>query len=106
MVEACTGWHEFLGRGDMKNLLYSFNSVEISYGDNLLNSAIQVQERINDIRKGLAEVGTLNDFERQEVEDRLGKLIEWNLSVQHELADQVQKFKEIKWSLHKMSKAS
>lgn len=80
----------------MKNLLFNLDSVETSYGDNVLNSILQIDERITDIDQFLAADARLNDFERTETRDRLEKLIQMNRDIQMELERQVQKLEHIK----------
>lgn len=80
----------------MENLKFNLDSVEVSYGDNVLTSIIQIDERISDIAKYLRTHNESNDFEKTEVIDRLNKLIELNHKIQQELEAQVQKINDIK----------
>lgn len=80
----------------MENLLYNFDSVESSYGESLLTSIIQLDDRISDISGFLSEDPALNDFERSEIADRLNKLIEFNRNVQMELERQAQRLEVLR----------
>lgn len=73
----------------MKDLLFNLDSVEVSYGDNVLNSVIQINERIDDIVK-LVESNSLNDFEKSESADRIQKLVTLNQQIQKELQKQLE----------------
>lgn len=79
----------------MKDLLYNFDSVEVSYGDNALTSIVQIDERISDIAQSL-EATQLNDFEKEQIAGRVDKLIFLNYKIQKELELQVDKLKDLK----------
>jgi hypothetical protein len=79
----------------MENLVYNLDSVESSYGDNLLTAVIQIDERISDL-EDFDSTRLNTDFERAEIKDRLDKIIARNKNVQMELERQVQKFEHIK----------
>jgi hypothetical protein len=84
----------------MKDLMYNINSVEVSYGDNTLNSVIQIYERISSIADYVGTNSTgLNDFEKRQFEDRLDKLADLNHAIQEELDKQIRKLDEIKIGL-------
>lgn len=83
----------------MENLLFNLGSVEVSYGDSALTTVVQINERINDIATYLQEHREFNNFEKTQLADRLTKLIDLNLQVQHELATQTQKIADIKGTL-------
>ena len=80
----------------MENLKFNIDSVEISYGDNVLTSIIQIDERISDIDTYLRTHNAFNDFEKTEIIDRLNKLLELNQKIQQELEMQVQKINNMK----------
>lgn len=79
----------------MKDLLYNFDSIEISYGDNALTSIVQIDERISDIAQAL-EATQLNDFEKEQIAARVDKLIFLNYKIQKELELQIVKLKDLK----------
>jgi hypothetical protein len=83
----------------MKDLLYNLDSVEVSYGDNLLNAAIQINERITEIQQYLENDAVFNEFEKSETAGRLNKLVDLNNAIQSELEKQLIKIEEIKSSL-------
>ena len=80
----------------MENLKFNLDSVEVSYGDNVLTSVIQIDERISSIASYIQMHNESNDFEKTETIDRLNKLIELNHKIQQELEAQVQKINNIK----------
>ena len=80
----------------MENLLFNLDSLESSYGENLLTGVIQLDERISGIENFLQADHKLNDFERTETEDRLRKLIVLNRNIQLELERQAQKLELVK----------
>jgi oligoendopeptidase F len=80
----------------MENLKFNLDSVEVSYGDNVLTSVIQIDERISSIASYIQMHNESNDFEKTETIDRLDKLIELNHKIQQELEAQVQKINNIK----------
>lgn len=80
----------------MENLKFNLDSVEVSYGDNVLTSIVQIDERISGIANYLRQHNEFNDFEKTETIDRLNKLIELNHKIQQELEAQVQKINDIK----------
>jgi hypothetical protein len=80
----------------MENLLYNLDSTEASYGDNVLNAVIQIDERISDIDIFTEDIKLSNDFDRMEIRDRVDKIIRLNKNVQMELERQVQKLEHIK----------
>jgi hypothetical protein len=82
----------------MKNLLFSLDSVEVSYGDNVLNSVIQINERIDDIIL-FSQNNQLNDFEKNETSDRIQKLVTLNQSIQQELQKQLEKLHQVELGL-------
>jgi predicted chitinase len=84
----------------MENLLYNLNSVEISYGDNALNTIIQIEERITDIAEAISDNDDFTDFEKAQVRDRLEKLVEVNENIQKELEKQVHKLKGLQGRLN------
>ena len=83
----------------MENLLFNMDSVEVSYGDNLLNSIIQIDERIADIDKFTHDHIAFNDFEKRQMTDRLNKLIELNHKIKQRLDDQTARLNAIKQNL-------
>ena len=83
----------------MKDLLYNLDSVAVSYGDNLLNTTIQINERITEIQEYLENDAVFNEFEKSETADRLNKLVDLNNAIQSELEKQLIKIEEIKSSL-------
>jgi DNA repair ATPase RecN len=83
----------------MKNLAYSLNSVETSYGDSVLTSVIQIYERINDVDEYLSSQTPFTEIKKREMEDRLDKLSGLNRKIQHELEIQIQKLNSIKLNL-------
>jgi hypothetical protein len=85
----------------MKDLLFNFNSIEVSYGDDALNTVIKIDERINDLKSSLQRHDSINDFEKSEWNDRLNKLIALNENIQGELRKQVEKLKMIPAALEK-----
>jgi hypothetical protein len=85
----------------MKNLLYSLNSVEESYGEVTLTNVVQIFERVNDIvESATVQLNSLSDFEREELTGRLDKLIALNLKVRSELRKQELKLDSLKMKLH------
>lgn len=78
----------------MKDLLYNLDSVEVSYGDNLLNSVVQINERIEDILRQ-SETTKFNDFEKNETAGRIQKLVELNQRIQKELQKQLEKLHQM-----------
>jgi uncharacterized protein with PhoU and TrkA domain len=82
----------------MKSLLYSLDSTEVSYGDNILNSVIQVNERIDEITSQLKK-NQFNDFEKNETAERIQKLISLNHDIQKELEKQIEKLHQIDLAL-------
>lgn len=83
----------------MENLLFNLDSVESSYGENVLTTVIQIDERISDIAEFVDKNRNHNDFERSEVTDRLDRLIQRNRNAQMELERQVQRIEYIKLNL-------
>jgi hypothetical protein len=83
----------------MENLLFNLDSVESSYGENVLNTVIQIDERISDIAEFVDKERNHNDFELSEVTDRLNRLIQKNRDAQMELERQVQRIEHIKQNL-------
>ena len=79
----------------MKNLLYNLNSVEESYGEAILTSVIQNDERINEIANSLHESPPLNDFLIEEFTGRIEKLRELNKKIREELHQQEEKLRSI-----------
>lgn len=80
----------------MENLKFNLDSVEVSYGDNVLTSVIQIDERISSIASYIHTHNESNDFEKTETIDRLNKLIELNHKIQKELEAQVLKINNLK----------
>jgi hypothetical protein len=85
----------------MKNLLYSLNSVEESYGEVTLTNVVQIFERVNDIvEAATVQLDGLSDFEKEELTGRLEKLIALNLKVRSELRKQELKLDSLKMKLN------
>jgi len=82
----------------MKDLLFNLDSVEVSYGDNILNSVVLVNERIDEITRQFEKV-ELNDFEKNQMADRLKKMIDLNHAIQEELEKQIEKLHQIELGL-------
>jgi hypothetical protein len=82
----------------MKDLLYNLDSVEVSYGDAILNAVIQLNERIDEI-SGQQTTNQFNGFEKSETADRIQKLVELNQRIQKELQKQVEKLHKMELSL-------
>ena len=78
----------------MENLLYNLDSVEVSYGDNILNSVIQVNERIEEIIQQ-SKTNQYNDFEKNETVDRIQKLVDLNQRIQEELQKQLERLHQL-----------
>jgi hypothetical protein len=83
----------------MENLLFNLDSAEASYGENVLNTVIQIDERIGDIAEFIDKNRNHNDFELSEMTDRLNRLIQKNRDAQMELERQVQRIEHIKQNL-------
>lgn len=79
--------------------MFNLDSVESSYGENVLTTVIQIDERISDIAEFVDKNRNHNDFERSEVTDRLDRLIQRNRNAQMELERQVQRIEYIKLNL-------
>jgi hypothetical protein len=76
----------------MQDILYNLNSVEESYGESALTGIIQIYERIREISDYVSNnQQTLNDFEKEELRDRLDKLLNLNFKIRSELELQVKK---------------
>ncbi len=84
----------------MKNILYNLDSIDVSYGDNVLNTVIQINERINDIVEQQEHIHSLNDFEKTQIAERLSKLIDLNRKIQRELAEQADKIAQLKGTIY------
>jgi len=82
----------------MKDLLYNLDSVEVSYGDAILNAVIQLNERIDEI-SSQRKTSQFNGFEKSETADRIQKLVELNQRIQKELQKQVEKLHKMELSL-------
>ncbi len=82
----------------MKDLLYNLDSVEVSYGDAILNAVIQLNERIDEI-SNQHQTSEFNGFEKGETADRIQKLVELNQRIQKELQKQVEKLHKMELSL-------
>jgi hypothetical protein len=82
----------------MKDLLYNLDSVEVSYGDNILNSVVQVNEQIEEILRQ-RQTSDFNGFEKSETADRIQKLVDLNQKVQKELQKQLEKLHKMELSL-------
>jgi len=82
----------------MKDLLYNLDSVEVSYGDNILNSVVQVNEQIEEILRQ-RQTSNFNGFEKSETADRIQKLVDLNQKVQKELQKQLEKLHKMELSL-------
>lgn len=82
----------------MKDLLYNLDSVEVSYGDAILNAVILLNERIDEI-SGQRKTTQFNGFEKSETADRIQKLVELNQRIQKELQKQVEKLHKMELSL-------
>ncbi|HEY9046554.1 MAG TPA: hypothetical protein VIN08_11690 [Ohtaekwangia sp.] len=73
----------------MQDILYNINSVEESYGESGLTGTIQIYERINQIAQYIdTRADQLNDYEKEELKDRLRKLIDLNHLIREELEKQ------------------
>jgi len=83
----------------MKDLLYNLDSVAVSYGDNVLTSIIQVDERINEI-VDFFKSDDFNDFEKTETADRLQKILDLNRDIRTELEKQEQRVSALKNKLN------
>ena len=83
----------------MKNINFNLDSIESSYGENILTSIIQVDERIEDLESSLSANQSQNDFEKLQVVERLNKINELLSKIQHELSLQRQKISTIQQSL-------
>jgi len=83
----------------MKDLLYNLDSVAVSYGDNVLTSIIQVDERINEILD-FFKSDDFNDFEKAETADRLQKILDLNRDIRTELEKQEKKVSTLKNKLN------
>jgi hypothetical protein len=82
----------------MKNLLFNLNSVEESYGESILTSVIQINERIDEIAASLHESPPSNDFLIEEFSGRIEKLRELNRKIREELHQQEEKLRSIEES--------
>ena len=82
----------------MKDLLYNLDSVEVSYGDAILNAVILLNERIDEI-SGQRKTTQFNGFEKSETADRIQKLVELNQRIQKELQNHVEKLHKMELSL-------
>ena len=80
----------------MENLLFNLDSVEMSYGDNVLNTVIQIDERISEIAEFIDKNRNHSDFQLSEITDRLNRLIQKNRDAQMELERQVHRIEHIK----------
>jgi len=83
----------------MENLLFNLDSAEASYGENVLTTVIQIDERISGIAEFVDKDKNHNDFELSEVTERLDRLIRKNRDVQMELERQVQRIEYVKQNL-------
>ncbi len=82
----------------MKDILYNLDSVEVSYGDAILNAVIQLNERIDEI-SSQRQTSEFNGFEKSETADRIQKLVDLNQKIQKELQKQVEKLHKMELSL-------
>jgi hypothetical protein len=74
----------------MENIRYNLDSLEVSYGNNVLNSVTLLNERLIDLREGtLKQLNELDNFQRVEISDRVFKLIKLNQAIQAELQNQI-----------------
>ena len=83
----------------MEDLNFNLDSIETWYGENVLTSVIQIDERIQDLASHFQLQESLNDFERLQVVDRLHKIAALNKKIQDELALQMQKLNQAEESL-------
>ncbi|WP_333819362.1 hypothetical protein [Ohtaekwangia sp.] len=73
----------------MHDIAYNLNSVEESYGESGLTGIIQIYERIDQIAEYIeTESEALNDYEKEELKDRIRKLIDLNHRMREELEKQ------------------
>jgi hypothetical protein len=72
--------------------------VEVSYGDYILNSVVQVNEQIEEILRQ-RQTSDFNGFEKSETADRIQKLVDLNQKVQKELQKQLEKLHKMELSL-------
>jgi len=83
----------------MENVYFNLDSIESSYGENILTAVIQIDERISDLESFFEKDESLNGFERLQVVEKLDKINVLNDKIHGELALQIQRIIKIQQSL-------
>ena len=84
----------------MENVYFNLDSIESSYGENILTAVIQIDERISDLEAFFLKDESLNDFEKLQVVEKLNKINELNDKIHGELALQMQRIIRIQQGLN------